>query len=184
METELVSETLVFNSTLTRLIARENFITFMRRESLKSYKIKSTLNSRNACYHAVHIFCLPDCERNVKTKCKTIILHDVLYGCETWSLILRDAHRMRMCENRVLRRISERVLHPSLIQKVSSSGNDLDSGGNRLKSESEHQRYGTMFQWFFLSSSSRMPSNRSLSIHSPVNPTHFRVLLPFSQVIR
>jgi hypothetical protein len=37
METELVSETLVFNSKLTRLMAREDFITFMRRESFKSY---------------------------------------------------------------------------------------------------------------------------------------------------
>jgi hypothetical protein len=37
MEIELASETLVFNSTLTRLIAREDFIAFIRRESLKSY---------------------------------------------------------------------------------------------------------------------------------------------------
>jgi hypothetical protein len=37
-KTELVSETLVFNSILTRLIAREDFITFMRRENFRSYK--------------------------------------------------------------------------------------------------------------------------------------------------
>jgi hypothetical protein len=29
----------------------------------------------------------------------------VLYGCETWSLILREKHRLRVFENRVLRRI-------------------------------------------------------------------------------
>jgi hypothetical protein len=29
----------------------------------------------------------------------------VLYGCETWSLTLRGEHRLRMFENRVLRRI-------------------------------------------------------------------------------
>jgi hypothetical protein len=29
----------------------------------------------------------------------------VLYGCETWSLTLRQEHRLRMFENRVLRRI-------------------------------------------------------------------------------
>jgi hypothetical protein len=29
----------------------------------------------------------------------------VLYGCETWSLTLREKHRLRMFENRVLRRI-------------------------------------------------------------------------------
>jgi hypothetical protein len=36
---------------------------------------------------------------------KTIILPVVLYGCETWSLILREGHRLRAFENRVLRRI-------------------------------------------------------------------------------
>jgi hypothetical protein len=36
---------------------------------------------------------------------KTIILPVVLYVCETWSLTLRDEHRMRVFENRVLRRI-------------------------------------------------------------------------------
>jgi hypothetical protein len=29
----------------------------------------------------------------------------VLYGCETWSLIVREEHRLRVLENRVLRRI-------------------------------------------------------------------------------
>jgi hypothetical protein len=29
----------------------------------------------------------------------------VLYGCETWSLALREEHRLRVFENRVLRRI-------------------------------------------------------------------------------
>jgi hypothetical protein len=36
---------------------------------------------------------------------KTIILPVVLYGCETWSLTLRKDHRLRVFENRVLRRI-------------------------------------------------------------------------------
>jgi hypothetical protein len=44
--------------------------------------------------------------RNVKVKIyKTIILTFVLYGCETWSLTLREEHRLRVFENRVLRRI-------------------------------------------------------------------------------
>jgi hypothetical protein len=34
-----------------------------------------------------------------------IILHVVLYGCETWSLSLREEHGLRVFENRVLRRI-------------------------------------------------------------------------------
>jgi hypothetical protein len=36
---------------------------------------------------------------------KTIILLVVLFGCETWSLTVREVHRLRMFENRVLRRI-------------------------------------------------------------------------------
>jgi hypothetical protein len=36
---------------------------------------------------------------------KTIILPVVLYGCETFSLSLREEHRLRVFENRVLRRI-------------------------------------------------------------------------------
>jgi hypothetical protein len=44
--------------------------------------------------------------RNVKVKIyKTTILLVVLYGCKTWSLTLREAHRLRVFENRVLRRI-------------------------------------------------------------------------------
>jgi hypothetical protein len=44
--------------------------------------------------------------RNLKVKIyKTIILPVVLYGCETWSLILRDEHILRVFENIVLRRI-------------------------------------------------------------------------------
>jgi hypothetical protein len=37
--------------------------------------------------------------------CKTIILPVVLCGCETWSLTLREEHRLRVFENRMLRRI-------------------------------------------------------------------------------
>jgi hypothetical protein len=34
-----------------------------------------------------------------------IILHVVLHGCETWSLTLREEHRLRVFENRLLRKI-------------------------------------------------------------------------------
>ena len=36
---------------------------------------------------------------------RTIILPVVLYGCETWSLTLREESRLRVFENRVLRRV-------------------------------------------------------------------------------
>jgi hypothetical protein len=70
-------------------------------------EIKSRLNSGNACYYSVQSL-LSSCllSRNVKVKIyKTIILPVVLYGCETWSLTLREEHRLRVFENRVVRRI-------------------------------------------------------------------------------
>jgi hypothetical protein len=36
---------------------------------------------------------------------KTTVLSVVLYGCETWSFTLREEYRLRVFENRVLRRI-------------------------------------------------------------------------------
>jgi hypothetical protein len=69
--------------------------------------IKSRLNSLNACYHSVQSL-LSSCLLSRKLKAimyKTIILLVVFYRCETWSLTLREEHRLRVFENRVLRRI-------------------------------------------------------------------------------
>jgi hypothetical protein len=42
--------------------------------------------------------------KNLKIKIyRTTILPVVLYGCETWSLTLREERRLRVFENRVLR---------------------------------------------------------------------------------
>jgi hypothetical protein len=44
--------------------------------------------------------------KNTKIKIsRSIILCVVLYGCETWSVTLREEHRLRVFENRVLRGI-------------------------------------------------------------------------------
>jgi hypothetical protein len=71
-------------------------------------EIKSRLNSGNACYHFVQSLLSSSLlSRILKVNIyKTIILPVVLYGCETWSLTLREKHRLRVFENRVLRRIS------------------------------------------------------------------------------
>jgi hypothetical protein len=46
--------------------------------------------------------------KNVKIRiCKTIISPVVLYGYKTWSLTVGEEHRLRVFENRVLRRIFE-----------------------------------------------------------------------------
>jgi hypothetical protein len=65
-------------------------------------EIKRRLNSANTCYHSL---------QNLSSSCllsrnltiiiyKAIILPVVLYGCETWSLTLREEHRLKVFENR------------------------------------------------------------------------------------
>jgi len=53
------------------------------------------------------IFCVPVCcPKNIKIKIhRNIILPLVLYGCETWSIILREERRPSVFENSMLRRI-------------------------------------------------------------------------------
>ena len=44
--------------------------------------------------------------KNLKIKiCRPIVLPVFLYGCETWSLTLREGRKLRVSENRVLRRM-------------------------------------------------------------------------------
>jgi hypothetical protein len=64
---------------------------------------------------------------------KTVILPVVLYGCKTWSLTLGEEHRLRVFENRVLRRIfgpkrdeatgEWRKLHNEELHNLCSSSN-------------------------------------------------------------
>ena len=76
-------------------------------ENFLHEEIKSRLKSGNAYYHSVQIR-LSSCllSTNIKIKIyRNIILPVVLYGFETWSLTLKEEHRLRVFENRVLRRI-------------------------------------------------------------------------------
>jgi hypothetical protein len=51
-------------------------------------------------------FVLSPAVKNMKVRIyKIIILPVVLYGCETWSVTEREEHKLRVFENRVLRRI-------------------------------------------------------------------------------
>jgi hypothetical protein len=69
-------------------------------------EIKSRLNLGNSYYHSVQSLLSSSLlSRHLKVKIyKTIILPVVLYGCETWSLTLREGHRLGVFENTVLRR--------------------------------------------------------------------------------
>jgi hypothetical protein len=96
-------------------------------------EIKSRLNSGNAFYYSVQNL-LSSCliSKNLKIKIyKTVIFPIVLYGCETWSLTLREEHRLRVFENRVLRifgpkkneDVSWRKLHNDELHRLFSSPN-------------------------------------------------------------
>jgi hypothetical protein len=65
------------------------------------------LKSGNACYHLMqNLLSCSLLSKNLNIKIyRTIILPVVLYGCETWSLILREERRLRLFEDRVLRGI-------------------------------------------------------------------------------
>ena len=81
--------------------------TTLTNQNLILEEIKSRLKSGNACYHLVqNFFSSSLLSKNLKIKIyRTIILPVVLYGRETWSLTLREEHRLRVFENRVLRKI-------------------------------------------------------------------------------
>ena len=61
----------------------------------------------NACYYSVqNLLSSRLLSKNLKIKIyRTKILPVVLYGCETWLLTLREEHRLRVFENRALRRV-------------------------------------------------------------------------------
>ena len=70
-------------------------------------QIKRSLKSGNACCHSVqNLLSSRSISKNLKSKIyRTIILPVVLYGCETWSLTMREERRLRVFQNRVLRSI-------------------------------------------------------------------------------
>ena len=64
-------------------------------------EIKSRLKVGNACYYSVQNILFS----SLLSKKLKIKMPVVLYGCETWSLTLREERRLRVFENRVLRRV-------------------------------------------------------------------------------
>jgi hypothetical protein len=76
-------------------------------EYLIHEEIEKRLNSGNVCYHSVqNVSSSRLLSENIKIRIHTTItLPVVLYGCETWSLILREEHGLRVFLNRVLRGI-------------------------------------------------------------------------------
>ena len=80
-------------------------LTALTNQNSIAEKNKSRLRSRNACYYSVqNLLSSRLLSKNLKIKIyRTIILPLVLYGCETWSLTLREVRKLRLYENMVLR---------------------------------------------------------------------------------
>jgi len=95
------------NSTFERVEEFKYLGTTLTNQNAIQEEIKSRLRSGKACYYSVqNLLSSRLLSKNLKTKIfRTIILPVVSYGCETWSLTLREERRLRVFNNRVLRRI-------------------------------------------------------------------------------
>jgi hypothetical protein len=95
------------NSTFERVEDFKYLGTTLTNQNAIQEEIKSRLRSGNVCYYTVQKLLFSRLlSKNFKIKIyRTIILPVVLYGCEAWSVTLREERRLRVFEIMVLRRI-------------------------------------------------------------------------------
>jgi hypothetical protein len=95
------------NRSFERVEEFEYLGTILTHQTSIQEEVKSRLNLGNACYYSVqNLLSSRLLSKNLNIRIyRTIILHVVLYWCENWSLTLREERRLRVFENRVLRRI-------------------------------------------------------------------------------
>jgi len=95
------------NSTFERVEEFKYLRKTLTNQNSISEEIKSRWKSGNACYHSVqNLLSSRLLSKNLKIKIyRIVILPVILYGCETWSLTLREERKVRVFENRVLRKI-------------------------------------------------------------------------------
>jgi len=95
------------NSSIERVEEFKYLGTMLTNQNSIHEEIKRRLKLGSACYYSVqNLLSSRLLSKNLKIKIyRTIILPVVLYGCGTWSLTFREEHRLRVFENRVLRRV-------------------------------------------------------------------------------
>ena len=95
------------NSSIERVEEFRYLGTTLTHQNSIQEEIKCRLKLGSACYYSVqNLLSSSLLSKTLKIKIyRTIILSVVLYGCETWSLTLREECRLRVFENRVLRRL-------------------------------------------------------------------------------
>jgi hypothetical protein len=94
------------NSSIERVEELKYLGTTLTYQNSIQAEIKSRLKLGNACYYSVqNLLSSTMLSKNLKIKIYRTINLPVLYRCDAWSLTLREESRLRVFENRVLRRI-------------------------------------------------------------------------------
>jgi hypothetical protein len=128
---------------------------------------KSRLKPGNACYHSVqNLLSFSLLSKNIKINIqRTIILPVVVYGCETWSLTLREERRMKVFENRV----------PTMI--FGSKRDEIKGEWRKLHNEELKDLYSPNIIWVI--KTRRKGWDMVLFIHhdQPTKPKHSLIIL-------